>query len=120
MKLSALIGGGLALSSFTFGDNMGYFKMEFPAGVIYWIDGNTVNQKVISAYTYRVESFEDFISKRWDKTKSIFVYDVMNEDMNGMKYVRASVLDIPHKSIIGNTMCFDRNFKRLEVLKGYK
>lgn len=120
MKLSALIGGGLALSSFTFGDNMGYFKMEDgPVKWVHWTEGNTVQKKFIYAYTYRVESFEDFISKNWDINKSIFVYDVMNEPMNGMKYVRGAVLNIPHKSIILNRMCFDRNFKRLEVLKRY-
>lgn len=115
MKLSALIGGGLALSSFTFGDNMGYFKMEFPAGMIHWMDGNIENKRMLCVFTYRVNSFEDFISKNWDINKSIFVYDVLDNE----KYVRGAVLDIPHKSIIHNTMCFDRNFKRLEVLKGY-
>jgi hypothetical protein len=109
MKLSALIGGGLMVSSFTFGDNMGYFKMERPAQFIYYGDGMNLNEKFIFACTYNVKSFEDFISKNWDKTKSIFVYDVINESMNDMKYVRAAVLDIPYKSI-NDKMCFDRKF----------
>lgn len=105
MKLSALIGGGLMLSSFTFGDNMGYFKMERPVQFIYWGDDTNINEKIILASTYKVKSFEDFISKNWDKNKSIFVYDVLD----GGKTVRGAVLDIPYKSI-NSKMCFDRKF----------
>lgn len=119
MKLSALIGGGLMLSSFTFGDNMGYFKMERPVQFIYWGDDTNINEKIILTSTFNVKSFEDFISNNWDKNKSIFVYDVITEPMNGMKYVRGAVLDIPYK-LVKNEMCFDRNFKRLEVLKQYR
>jgi hypothetical protein len=105
MKLSALIGGGLMLSSLTFGDNMGYFKMKTPAQVIYYGDNMNINEKFIFTSTYKVKSFEDFISKNWDKNKSIFVYDVLD----GGKYVRGAILDIPYKSISGE-MCFDRKF----------
>lgn len=117
MKLSALIGGGLMLSSFTFGDNMGYFKMEGPAQFIYYGDDMNINEKFICVSTYKIKSFEDFISKNWDKTKSIFVYDIndtIDEPMNGMKYVRAAVLDIPYKSIHGK-MCFDRKFTSVNI-----
>lgn len=109
MKLSALIGGGLMVSSFAFGDNMGYFKMKTPVQFIYYGDGVTINEKLILAATYKVKSFEDFISKNWDKKKSIFVYDAMTDPMNGMKYVRGAVLDIPYKSI-NDKMCFDKKF----------
>jgi hypothetical protein len=105
MKLSALIGGGLMVSSFTFGDNMGYFKMEGTAQFIYYGDDMNINEKFIIASTYRVKSFEDFISKNWDKNKSIFIYNVLD---NG-KTVMGAVLDIPYKSINGK-MCFDRKF----------
>lgn len=109
MKLSALIGGGLALSQFTIGDNMGYFKMELPVMNVMYDEDNKLHSKFILTQTHRVKSFENFISKNWSKDKSIFVYDVMNEPMNDMKYVRAVVLDIPHKSI-NDKMSFDRKF----------
>jgi hypothetical protein len=109
IKLSALIGGGLALSQFTFGGNVGYFKMKLPMEMIYWNDSKGGHAKIIVTQTYNVKSFENFISKNWSTDKSIFVYNVMNEPMNGMKYVRAVVLDIPHKSINAK-MSFDRKF----------
>jgi hypothetical protein len=116
IKLSTLIGGGLVVSSFTFGDNMGYFKMKTPTQFIYYGDGVNINQKAIFASTFKVKSFEVFISKNWDKNKSIFVYDVINESMNGMKYVRSAVLEIPYKSI-KDKMLFDKKFVLVDKKK---
>lgn len=111
MKLSALFGAGLALSQFSFGDNMGYFKMKQPAHLIYWGDAK-VEEKFIICQTSFSKSFEDFIERNWSKDKSIFVYDVMSEQMNGNVYVRGTVLNIPHR-LIKEQMCFDRKFTKL-------
>jgi hypothetical protein len=111
MKLSALFGAGAVLTGFNFGDNMGYFKMKKPAHFIYW--GETkIEEKFIMCSTSFSNSFEDFIEQNWSKDKSIFIYDVQNEKMNGKVYVRSVLLDIPHK-LVKDTMYFDRKFTKL-------
>jgi hypothetical protein len=111
MKLSALFGAGMVLSSFTFSDDMGYFKMKLPAYFIYWGD-KKLEEKFIICQTSFSNSFEDFIERNWSKDKSIFIYDVHTEKMNGGVYVRGTVLDIPHK-LVKDTMYFDRKFVSL-------
>jgi hypothetical protein len=111
MKLSALFGAGMVLSSFAFGDNMGYFKMKLPVQQIIWGDVK-LEEKSIMCSTSFSNSFEDFIERNWSKDKSIFIYDVQNEKMNGKVYVRGAVLNIPHK-LVKDTMYFDRTFTRL-------
>jgi hypothetical protein len=113
MKLSALFGVGMVLSSFTFGDNMGYFKMKLPAQMVIWGD-EKLEEKFIICQTSNSHSFEDFIERNWSKDKSIFIYDVQTEKMNGKVYVRGAVLDIPHK-LVKDTMHFDRKFTKLVV-----
>ena len=111
MKLSALFGAGMVLSSFSFGDDMGYFKMKQPAHFIYWGD-KKLEEKFIICQTSLSISFEDFIERNWSKDKSIFIYDVQTEKMNGKVYVRGAVLNIPHK-LVKDTMYFDRTFVSL-------
>jgi len=113
MKLSALFGAGMVLSSFTFGDNMGYFKMKQPAQFAYWGD-TKIEEKFIICQTSLSNSFEDFVERNWSKDKSIFIYDVQTEKMNGKVYIRGTVLDIPHK-LVKDTMYFDRKFTKLVV-----
>jgi len=111
MKLSALFGAGVVLSQFSFGDNIGYFKMKQPAHFIYWGD-TKIEEKFIMCNTHNSNSFENFIERNWSKDKSIFIYDVADERINGMIYVRGAVLDIPHK-LVKDTMYFDRKFTKL-------
>jgi hypothetical protein len=113
MKLSALFGAGMVLSSFTFGDNMGYFKMNLPAQMVIWGD-KKLEEKLIICQTSNSHSFEDFIERNWSNDKSIFIYDVQTEKMNGKVYVRGAVLDIPHK-LVKDTMYFDTKFTKLVV-----
>ena len=112
MKLSALFGAGMVLSSFVFGDNMGYFKLRMPAQLVIYGD-KKLEDKLIMCQTSISNSFENFIERNWSKHKSIFVYDVLPEK-NGKVYVRGAVLDIPHK-LVKDTMCFDRKFTKLVV-----
>jgi hypothetical protein len=113
MKLSALFGAGMVLSSFAFGDNMGYFKMRMPAQMVICGD-KKLEKKLIICQTSNSHSFEDFIKRNWSKDKSIFIYEVLPEQMNGKVYVRGAVLDIPHK-LVKDTMHFDRKFTKLVV-----
>ena len=113
MKLSALFGAGMVLSSFVFGDNMGYFKMRMPAQFVIYGD-KKLEEKFIICQTSNSHSFEDFIERNWSKDKSIFIYDILPEQMNGKVYVRGAVVNIPHK-LVKDTMCFDRKFTKLVV-----
>jgi hypothetical protein len=111
IKLSSFIGAGLVISQLPFGDNMGYFRMNYPISQIFYTDDNDkLCDRVIVSDTRIDFDFQSFIKRNWDADKSIFVYDVQKSSENNVRYfIRAAVVDIPHKRI-KDKMEFDRNF----------
>lgn len=117
LKASSLIGTGILLSPLLLGDDIGYFKMNLPVHTVFYTDGKEIVSKVILASTTKVKSFTDFVIK--NKKKTVYVYDYIQNSRGN--FVRASVIDIPSKSILNDKMCFDRKFRPVKFLeRSYK